>query len=44
MTPFRVSPHVRVMKTASGARAVQNEYSNRAGKRDLEHIGSAHEC
>ena len=30
------------MKTASGARAVQIVYSNRAGKRDLEHIGSAH--
>jgi hypothetical protein len=33
---------VRVVKTASGARAVQIVYSNRAGKRDLEHIGSAH--
>lgn len=30
------------MKTASGARAVQIVYSNRAGKRDLEHVGSAH--
>jgi hypothetical protein len=30
------------VKTASGARAVQIVYSNRAGKRDLEHIGSAH--
>lgn len=37
-----MSPHVRVVKTASGARAVQIVYSNRAGKRDLEHIGSAH--
>lgn len=37
-----MSPHVRVVKTASGARAVQIVYSNRGGKRDLEHIGSAH--
>jgi hypothetical protein len=33
---------VRVVKTASGARAVQIVYSNRGGKRDLEHVGSAH--
>jgi len=37
-----VAPHIRVVKTASGARAVQIVYSNRGGKRDLEHIGSAH--
>lgn len=33
---------MRVVKTASGARAVQIVYSNRAGKRELEHVGSAH--
>lgn len=37
-----MSPHVRVVKTASGTRAVQIVYSNRDGKRDLEHVGSAH--
>jgi hypothetical protein len=36
-----MSPHVRVVKTASGSRAVQIVYSNRRGKRDLVHIGSA---
>lgn len=35
--------HVRTVKTASGARAVQIVYSNRAGKRRIEHIGSAHD-
>lgn len=35
--------HVRTVKTASGARAVQIVYSNRGGKRTIEHIGSAHD-
>src|SRR6478735_4668166 len=35
--------HVRTVKTASGARAVQIVYSNRGGKRRIEHIGSAHD-
>jgi len=34
--------HVRTVRTASGARAVQVVWSNRAGKREIEHIGSAH--
>lgn len=37
-----MAPHVRTVKTASGARAVQIVYSNRGGSRKLEHIGSAH--
>jgi hypothetical protein len=37
-----MSPHVRTVKTASGARAVQIVHSNRRGSRDIEHIGSAH--
>lgn len=37
-----VSPYVRTVKTASGARAVQIVHSSRGGKRDIEHIGSAH--
>ncbi len=37
-----MSPHVRTVKTASGARAVQIVHSNRRGHRDIEHIGSAH--
>jgi len=37
-----VSPHVRTVQTASGARAVQIVYSRRAGHRQIEHIGSAH--
>ncbi|KAB1640346.1 IS1634 family transposase [Gulosibacter chungangensis] len=37
-----MSPHIRVVTTASGARAVQIVYSRKGGKRDLEHIGSAH--
>lgn len=35
--------HIRTVKTASGARAVQIVYSNRKGARDIEHIGSAHD-
>jgi Transposase DDE domain len=38
-----VSPYVRTVKTASGARAVQVVYSNRRGARTMEHIGSAHD-
>jgi hypothetical protein len=35
--------HVRTVKTASGAQAVQIVYSNRGGKRRIEHVGSAHD-
>jgi hypothetical protein len=38
-----VSPYVRTVKTASGARAVQIVHSCRRGSRDIEHIGSAHD-
>ena len=38
-----ISPHVRTVKTASGATAVQIVYSFRQGSRDLEHVGSAHD-
>src|SRR5205814_885276 len=38
-----VSPYVRTVKTASGARAVQIVHSSRRGARDIEHIGSAHD-
>jgi hypothetical protein len=38
-----VSPYVRTVKTASGARAVQIVYSSRRGSRDIEHVGSAHD-
>jgi len=37
-----VSPHIRTVKTSSGARAVQIVYSRRRGSRQIEHIGSAH--
>ena len=37
-----VAPHVRTVKTSSGATAVQIVHSNRRGSRDIEHIGSAH--
>jgi hypothetical protein len=37
-----VSPHIRTVKTSSGARAVQIVYSRRKGSREIEHIGSAH--
>lgn len=36
-----MSPYVRTVKAASGARAVQIAHSTRGGKRDIEHIGSA---
>ncbi|GAA5108971.1 hypothetical protein GCM10025762_15190 [Haloechinothrix salitolerans] len=36
-------PHIRTVKTASGARAVQIVYSRRTGSRRIEHIGSAHD-
>jgi len=36
-------PHIRTVKTASGARAVQIVYSRRMGSRRIEHIGSAHD-
>ena len=36
-----MSPYVRTVKTASGARAVQIVHSSRRGSRDIEHIGSA---
>ena len=35
--------HVRTVTTSSGARAVQIVYSNRGGKRRIDHIGSAHD-
>jgi hypothetical protein len=38
-----VSPYVRTVKTASGARAVQIVHSSHRGSRDIEHIGSAHD-
>jgi hypothetical protein len=38
-----VSPHVRTVRTASGATAVQIVHSSRRGARDIEHIGSAHD-
>jgi hypothetical protein len=37
-----VSPHIRTVRTASGARAVQIVYSRRKGARQMEHVGSAH--
>ena len=38
-----MSPYVRTVKTASGARAVQIVHSCHRGSRDIEHIGSAHD-
>jgi hypothetical protein len=38
-----VSPYVRTVKTASGARAVQIVHSSHRGSRNIEHIGSAHD-
>jgi hypothetical protein len=35
--------YVRIVKTASGARAVQIVHSSRKGARDIEYIGSAHD-
>ncbi len=36
-------PHVRTVKTASGATAVQIVYSSHRGSREIEHLGSAHD-
>jgi len=33
----------RVVKTGAGSRAVQIVWSNRGGKREIEHLGSAHD-
>ena len=38
-----MSPYVRTVRTASGARAVQIVHSSRMGARSIEHIGSAHD-
>ena len=38
-----MAPHIRTVKTASGARAVQIVYSNRGGRRTMVHVGSAHD-
>lgn len=38
-----MSPYVRTVKTASGARAVQIVHSSHRGSRDIEHLGSAHD-
>ena len=40
---WAMAPHIRTVKTSSGARAVQIVYSNRGGKRTMEHVGSAHD-
>lgn len=37
-----MAPHLRTVRTASGARAVQIVYSKRGGRREMEHVGSAH--
>ncbi len=39
-----VSPYVRTVKTASGARAVHIVHSSCRGSRQIEHIGSAHDA
>ena len=36
--------YVRMVKTASGATAVQIGHSSRRGSRDIEHVGSAHDA
>ena len=38
-----VSPHLRTVRTASGATAVQIVWSKRQGRRDIQHVGSAHD-
>lgn len=38
-----MSPYVRKVPTASGARAVQIIWSKRRGRAEVEHIGSAHD-
>jgi hypothetical protein len=35
--------YVRIVKTASGAIAVQIVWSTRRGSRQIEHLGSAHD-
>lgn len=37
-----MAPHIRTVRTPSGARGVQIVHSKRGGKRDLEYVGSAH--
>jgi hypothetical protein len=38
-----MSPHVRTVKTTSGAKAVQIVHSSHRGSRDIAHIGFAHD-
>ena len=38
-----MSPYVRTVVTASGARVLQIVHFSRRGSRDIEHIGSAHD-
>jgi len=38
-----VVAYVRIVKTASGATAVQIVWSSRKGSRQIEHLGSAHD-
>jgi hypothetical protein len=38
-----VAAHVRTVKAASGATAVQIVHSSRRGAQDIEHLGSAHD-
>lgn len=38
-----MAPHIRTVTTASGARAVQIVYSKAGGRRELDHVGSAHD-
>jgi hypothetical protein len=38
-----VSPYVRMVRTASGATAVQIVHSSHQGSRDIGHIGPAHD-
>ena len=38
-----MSPYVRTVRTASGARAVQIVHFSQKGARSIEHIGSAHD-
>lgn len=38
-----MSPHLRTVRTSSGAIAVQIVHSYRRGSRQIEHIGSAHD-
>ena len=38
-----MSPYIRTVTTGSGAIAVQVVYSERAGKKKMQHVGSAHD-